>query len=177
MFGESGISPFLTVREISWWRHQMEAFSALLTLCEGNPPVVGGFPSQGQWHGALIFSLIYKRLNTQWRRRWFDTSLRSSWRHCDIIASYATKSIIQLRQYPPTCSWCCMMTSSNGNILRVTGPLWGEFTGDQWIPSQRPVTRSFDVFFDLHLLNGWVNNRNTGDLRLHRAHYDVSVMA
>ena len=43
------------------------------------------------------------------------------------------------------------MTSSNGNIFRVTGPLRGEFTGDRWIPSQRPVTRSFDVFFDLRL--------------------------
>ena len=27
----------------SWWRHQMEALSALLALCEGNPPVTGGF--------------------------------------------------------------------------------------------------------------------------------------
>ena len=27
-----------------------------------------------------------------------------------------------------------MMTSSNGNIFRVTGPLCGEFTGDRWIP-------------------------------------------
>ena len=25
----------------------------------------------------------------------------------------------------------CMMTSSNGNIFRVTGHLWGEFTGHQ----------------------------------------------
>ena len=25
-------------------------------------------------------------------------------------------------------------TSLNGNIFRVTGPLWGEFTGDGWIP-------------------------------------------
>ena len=31
-----------------------------------------------------------------------------------------------------------MMTSSNGNIFRVTGHLW-------------PVTRSFDVFFNLRL--------------------------
>ena len=45
-----------------------------------------------------------------------------------------------------------MMTSSNGNIFRVTGhlcagksPVSGEF------PTQRPVTRSFDVFFDLCL--------------------------
>ena len=30
----------------SWWRHQMETFSALLALCEGNQPVIGGCPSQ-----------------------------------------------------------------------------------------------------------------------------------
>ena len=30
----------------SWWFHQMEAFSALLALCEGNLPVTGKFPSQ-----------------------------------------------------------------------------------------------------------------------------------
>ena len=40
-----------------------------------------------------------------------------------------------------------VMTSSNGNIFRVNGHLCGpgEF------PTQRPVTRSFDVFFDLRL--------------------------
>ena len=43
------------------------------------------------------------------------------------------------------------MTSSNGNIFRVTGPLCGEFTGHGEFPTQRPVTRSFDVFFDLRL--------------------------
>ena len=44
-----------------------------------------------------------------------------------------------------------MMTSSDGNIFRVTGPLCGEFTGPGEFPTQRPVTRSFDVFFDLRL--------------------------
>ena len=39
-----------------------------------------------------------------------------------------------------------MMTSSNENIFRVTCPLCGDFTG------HRPVTRSFDVFFDLRSL-------------------------
>ena len=43
------------------------------------------------------------------------------------------------------------MTSSNGNIFRVTGHLYGEFTGLLWIPEQRPVTRSFEVFFDLRM--------------------------
>ena len=47
-----------------------------------------------------------------------------------------------------------MMTSSNGNIFRVTGHLCGEFTGHRWIShTQRPVTRSFDVFCDLRLNN------------------------
>ena len=44
-----------------------------------------------------------------------------------------------------------MMTSSNGNIFRVTGPLCGEFTGPGEFPTQRTVTRSFVVFFDLRL--------------------------
>ena len=51
------------------------------------------------------------------------------------------------------------MTSSNGSIFRVTGPLCGEFTGE--FPSQRLVTQSFDVFFDL---------------RLNKGYYDVTVM-
>ena len=72
--------------DCSWWRHQMEAFSAILALCAGNSPVNGEFPAQ------------------------------------------------------------------------------------------RPVTRSFDFFFDLRWINGWVNNHEAGDVRRHRAHYDVNVM-
>ena len=73
------------------------------------------------------------------------------------------------------------MTSSNGNIFRVTGPLYGEFTGRRWpvigeFPPQRPVTQSFDVFFSAHWINGWVSNHGAGDLRRHRAHYDAIVM-
>ena len=49
------------------------------------------------------------------------------------------------------CCWpqlrllCTMMTSSNWNTFRVAGHLCGEF------PAQRPVMRSFDIFFDLRL--------------------------
>ena len=48
-------------------------------------------------------------------------------------------------------NWHDMMTSSNGNIFHVTGPLCGEFTGAGEFPTQRPVTRSLDVFFGLRL--------------------------
>ena len=61
-----------------------------------------------------------------------------------------------------------MMTSSYGNIFRVTGSLCGEFTGE--FPAPWPVTRSLDVFFGLRL-NKRLSNGETGDLRRHRAHY------
>ena len=54
-----------------------------------------------------------------------------------------------------------MMRSSNGNVFRVTVHLFGEFIGHRWIPAQRPVTRSVDVFFDLRL-----NKRLSKRLRL-----------
>ena len=44
-------------------------------------------------------------------------------------------------------------------------------------PHKGPVMRSFDVFFDLKIISGWVNNREAGDLRRHRAHSDVIVMS
>ena len=56
------------------------------------------------------------------------------------------------------------MTSSNGNFFRVTGHLCG-----QW--------REALVFSLICVwINGWVNNREAGDLRCYRAHYDVTVM-
>ena len=44
-----------------------------------------------------------------------------------------------------------MMTSSNGNIFSVTGLLCGNSSVTGEFPSQRPVTRRFDDFFDLRL--------------------------
>ena len=43
------------------------------------------------------------------------------------------------------------MTSSNENIFRVTGPLCGKSPVTGELPSQKPVTRSFDVFSHLGL--------------------------
>ena len=42
--------------------------------------------------------------------------------------------------------------------------------------SQGPVTRSFHIFFDLRLHQGWVSNRDVSDLRRHRAHYNVTLI-
>ena len=70
----------------TWWRHQMEIFSALLAICAGNSPVTGEFHAH------------------------------------------------------------------------------------------RPVTRSFEISVICTWINNWVNNREAGDLRRHRAHYDVILM-
>ena len=49
--------------QISWWRHQMETFSALLAFCAGDSSVLVNFPHKDQWRGALFFSLICARIN------------------------------------------------------------------------------------------------------------------
>ena len=68
------------------------------------------------------------------------------------------------------------MTSSNGNNFQVTDLCAGNSPVTDEFPAQRPGTQSFDIFFDLRLKRGWVNNREAGDLRRHRDHYDVIVM-
>ena len=69
------------------------------------------------------------------------------------------------------------MTSSNRNMFRVTGPLCREFTGDRWIPQHKGQWHG-SLMFSLILawINSWANSRDAGDLRRHRAHYDVTVM-
>ena len=62
-----------------------------------------------------------------------------------------------------------MMTASNGNIFALLAICKGSLPVSNGFPSQRPVTRSFDT-------KGCVNNGDAGDLRRHRAHYDVIVM-
>ena len=70
-----------------------------------------------------------------------------------------------------------MMTSSNGNIFRVTAPLCGEFTGHRWIPHSKASDAELWCFlWSTPWINGWINNREAGDLIRHRAHYDVTLM-
>ena len=64
------------------------------------------------------------------------------------------------------------MTSSNGNIFRVTGPLCGEFTGHKGQWHRALMFSLICAWINVR----WVNNREAGDLRRHRAHYDATVM-
>ena len=87
--------------QLSWFVQQLvqdnnkesTQSSVLAVLCQGNPLVTVGFPSQ-MANDAERVSM--------------------SWCHHALPIN--------------------MMTSSNGNIFRVTGHLCGEFTGHRWIP-------------------------------------------
>ena len=69
---------------ITWRRHQMETFSALLVICAGNSSVTGDFPSQRpvtRSFDAFFDRGLNKRFCKQSRRWWFETPSRSLWRH------------------------------------------------------------------------------------------------
>ena len=75
-------------RRDSWWRHQMETFSALLAICAGNSPVPGEFPSQRPvtWGFDVFFDLrLNKRLSKQSWGWWFETLSRPLWRHSNVV--------------------------------------------------------------------------------------------
>ena len=78
----------------TWWRHQMETFSALLAICAGNSPVPGEFPAQRPVTRSFDVFLdlrLNKRYSKQswgWR---FETLSRSLWRHRN---EFDTESLI-----------------------------------------------------------------------------------
>ena len=78
-------SPKTTMRIMfTWWRHQMETFSALLTICAGNSPASGEFPPQRPVTRSfdVFFDLcLNKRLRKLSWGWWFETLTRPLWRH------------------------------------------------------------------------------------------------
>ena len=77
-------------------------------------------------------------------------------------------------RWPSTTTWWRHQMERFSTLLAVcdgNSPVTSEF------PSQRPVTRSFDVFFDLRLNKRLSKHSRFGDFRRHRAHYDVTMMS
>ena len=81
----------MPMKQSSWWRHQMETFSALLAICAGNSPVPGELPAPvpGEfraqrpmtWSFDVFFDVrLNKRLSKQSWGWWFETPLRPLWR-------------------------------------------------------------------------------------------------
>ena len=103
---------------LSWWRHQMETFSALLAICAGNSPVPGEFPTQRPVTRSFDVNFDLrpdKRLSKQPLRWWFETLSHSLWRHrnvmtavCTYISTYCTWTYEQLalsRTHMCTTAW------------------------------------------------------------------------
>ena len=90
---------------LSWWRHQMETFSALLAICVGNSPVTGEFPTQRPV--TRSFDVFFDpRLNQHLSKHswgwWFETPSCPLWRQSNMIDSNHRHHIhyIQLQAYP-----------------------------------------------------------------------------
>ena len=72
---------------ISWWRHQMATFYALLTFVSGNHRLPVSSPHKGQWRGAVMFSLICAWTNS-WANNKDVGDLRRHRAHYDVIVMF-----------------------------------------------------------------------------------------
>ena len=91
---------------IVWWRHQMETFSALLALCEGNSPVTGEFPPhKGQECGALMLSLI-----CAWTNYWANNGDTG-----DLRRHRAHNDVNEMANLKKTCNFGVSIVSANGH--------------------------------------------------------------
>ena len=91
----------------------MEAFSALLAICAGNSPVTGEFPAQRLVTRSfdVFFDLcLNKRMSKQSWGWWFETLLRTLWRHCNGMS---------------TRRW--LHKSNNGHQAMATGTRYRQF--------------------------------------------------
>ena len=96
---------------VSWWRHQMETFSALLVICMGIHRSPVNSPHKGQWHGALMFSLICTRING-----WVNTGeagdLRRYRAHYDVTVMCTCIACVTI-QYMRYLLYCLVMLVSS----------------------------------------------------------------
>ena len=108
-------------------------------LCAGNSSVANEFPAQ--------MASNTENVSIWWRHHVISDQFIISW-WFNGQNTYIKPGKWHLSYWQGSVN---MMTSSNGTIFLVTGPMCGEFTGPGEFPTQRPVTRSFDVFLHLRL--------------------------
>ena len=215
----------------------METFSALLAICAGNSPVPGEFPAQRPVTRSfdVFFDLcLNKRLSKPWWGWWFETLSLPLWRHRHDCVDTGRNPLIPLGTRYNTWLWTSGLVNGLAScwhqaikqinddkdyqsivILLQTFPIFHlhlhchrELQGDElreiqtkhddvikWkhFPRYWPFVRGIHrspvnslhkgqwrgaLMFSLICvwINGWVNNREAGDLRRYRAHFDVTVM-
>ena len=114
---------------ISRWRHQMETFSALLVLCEGNSPVTGEFPAQRPVTRSLdvFFDLCpNKLLSKQSWGWWLETPSRPLWRHPNVSKSsrWHTRHDISWIRYVIRMTYAPILKSYGWNSRFYTFSRW-----------------------------------------------------
>ena len=141
---------------------------------------------------CFLWSVPEKRLSKQSKLRWFETQSRSLWRHsndkfecCSMVASGRGNSRRPVISHHTVIWDLSARTRRHFNHDDVIK--WKHFPRN-W-PFVRGIHRSpvnsphkgqwhGALIFSLisTRINGWVNNGEAGDLRRHRAHYEVIVM-
>ena len=107
----------------SWWRHQMETFSAYWPFVRGIHRSPVNSQHKGQWRGAFTFSLI-----CAWINRWVNNGeagdLRPYHAHYDVIVMSGDPHDLSYSWYYDahmTSLWCSGESNSPSNLktLRV----------------------------------------------------------
>ena len=108
----------ITEYTITWWRHQMETFSALLAICAGNSPVTGELPTQRPVTRSfdVFFDLRpNKRLSQQSWGWWFQTSSCSLWCHCNAQLTHKYSTYQEI--WTVLTLGCVLFCSGSGLLL------------------------------------------------------------
>ena len=120
-------------------------WSATHLIPTAGAPSCNGYNERSTRYKTAVYNRIPYLPRTDYKNKSREKSVASNW-EMTFGKKLKTKSS-QGAHIPPmpnksSMKLCLhMMTSSNGNIFRVTGPLCGEFTGHRWIPS----TKASDV--------------------------------
>ena len=137
-------------RRVSWLRHQMETFSALLAPCAENSPVTGEFHAQRPVTRSfdILFDLrLNKRLSKQSWGWWFETLSRPLWRHSNV-------SSLSFKTSPKERAFEIITTKNQKYLILKSTP--GLLMGISWgtdIGSDMCTNQQFTVGYCTNLLN------------------------
>ena len=131
----------------SWWRHQMETFSALLALCAGNSSVTGEFPAQRPVTRSLdvFFDLhLNKQLSKQSWGWCFQMPLRSLWRHCNVMWICVMCDLFSQIQY-----WCVLNSNISSVPMKYSAKIWIHLTVPNPKPKKTRKRKPYAYFLDV----------------------------
>ena len=149
----------------SWWRHQMETFSALLAICAGNSPGTSEFPAQrpvARSFDVFCDLRLNKLLSKQPWGWWFEMPSRPLWRHPNVLAWHSaganplmTNNILIYFTYLPSLPDFLGEPRKNRRFFLQIHVLFSDL---EWIPLTEPWqhwkwNKKIKIFFLKILLN------------------------